>query len=237
MPPRGPRQIVRSSTGSAELEVFFQAPETPRTASLSYARLDPPPGLDVMDQDTDAQMAAYSSMPLLPKRGPLAPSTPELLKASSNRTGKRPAHLQLAETDGFDPRLLYDKGGLDQYIGTASSDSSFLKTPSPSYMPNTHSRFTNAQPTFLHRLKFMQAYELPHWRSIFLHTSLCLLAYPVLLVFTTVSQNRSLFWTRAIVGSGCGIVGLALGLSLIHLGRGYLEAASAFRSPAAHYLR
>lgn len=75
---------------------------------------------------------------------------------------------------------------------------------------------------------FARSFETPDWRLLVLHTVLCLLAFPTLLVFTIIARNRTLFWTRFIVSIGCGLVGFFLAISLINLGKAFLEAASAY---------
>lgn len=42
---------------------------------------------------------------------------------------------------------------------------------------------------------------------------------------TTAANGLPLFWTRVIVGCICGVVGLALGVSLLDLSRRGIEAA------------
>jgi hypothetical protein len=59
-----------------------------------------------------------------------------------------------------------------------------------------------------------------------IHTGLCALSYPFLLIFVIMSRGQNLFWSRLFVGAGCGMLGAILGLSLMQLARGILEAAS-----------
>ncbi|KAG6915382.1 hypothetical protein DXG01_011754 [Tephrocybe rancida] len=73
---------------------------------------------------------------------------------------------------------------------------------------------------------FANGFEVPHWKQILLHTALCLVSYPILLAVTLIARNKSIFWTRFIVGVGCGFVGLYLGYSLLTLAKCHLEAAS-----------
>jgi hypothetical protein len=66
----------------------------------------------------------------------------------------------------------------------------------------------------------------PQWRKLAIHTGLCALAYPFLLIFVILSGGHNLFWSRLFVGAGCGILGVTLGVNLVHLARGIFEAAS-----------
>ncbi|KAJ7667582.1 hypothetical protein DFH06DRAFT_983175, partial [Mycena polygramma] len=78
-----------------------------------------------------------------------------------------------------------------------------------------------------HPFKFAQSgFESPEWPSILLHVLFCALAYPVLLVFVVIANHRTLFWSRLIVGVGCGAVGVALALSLGNLAQRFLETAT-----------
>jgi hypothetical protein len=76
------------------------------------------------------------------------------------------------------------------------------------------------------RHPFAKNFEVPQWRNLAIHTGLCALSYPFLLIFVIMGRGQTLFWSRLFVGAGCGILGLMLGLSLMRLARGVLEAAS-----------
>ncbi|CAA7269011.1 unnamed protein product [Cyclocybe aegerita] len=73
---------------------------------------------------------------------------------------------------------------------------------------------------------FAKNFEVPQWSKFAWHTGFCGLAYPVLLLFVRLAQDRTLFWARLFTGVGCGIIGLILGISLLKLARGILEAAT-----------
>lgn len=103
---------------------------------------------------------------------------------------------------------------------SSSIDGLFDTLPS---LPYTHSKTPRRHP-------FAKNFELPHWKRILVHVLLCLVAYPLLTVFTIIARDRPLFWTRLIVGLGCGVVGFSLGLSLLGLGKAFLEAASTYMS-------
>ncbi|GLB33262.1 hypothetical protein LshimejAT787_0101460 [Lyophyllum shimeji] len=76
------------------------------------------------------------------------------------------------------------------------------------------------------RHPFAKGFEAPLWKNILVHIALCLIAYPFLLLITLVARQKSLFWTRFIVGMGCGLIGFCLGLSLLQLAQSHLEAAT-----------
>jgi hypothetical protein len=110
-----------------------------------------------------------------------------------------------------------------------------IETPSPS--PNSSRyRYFDTTPPFTSTLgrfpkpqarhPFAKNFEVPQWRKLAMHTGLCVLSYPFLLIFVIMGQGQNLFWSRLLVGAGCGIVGVMLGLSLVQLARGVLEAAS-----------
>lgn len=67
-------------------------------------------------------------------------------------------------------------------------------------------------------------FEAPQWRSFGIHLTLCALAYPILLIFVVIARDKDLFVARVLVGAGCGLLGLALGVSLIRLSRPIIEA-------------
>lgn len=142
----------------------------------------------------------------------------------------RPAYLSFDESiysypkkaeivTDFQPELLY----------TSNPDDPFLSPDnSPAYkrllLSSRHS------PTKLkwgrqRRHPFAQSFEPPNWKFIIIHVVLGVLSYPVLLIFEAIARDKTLFWTRLLVSVGCGLVGFCLGLSLIGLGKAYLEAA------------
>ncbi|KAJ8469557.1 hypothetical protein ONZ45_g16854 [Pleurotus djamor] len=88
---------------------------------------------------------------------------------------------------------------------------------------------TEASPSTLpkpRRHPFSSSFEAPCWKLLGIHVALSLVAFPVLFAFVIVAQNKTLFWTRLIIGIGCGLVGFCLGFSLINLGKSFLEAAT-----------
>jgi len=73
---------------------------------------------------------------------------------------------------------------------------------------------------------FGNKFEPPNWGKVIFHLVLCALAYPILFAFVLWANGRTLFFSRFIVGAGCGLVGVALGASLLGLSRNILEAVS-----------
>ncbi|KAF8883434.1 hypothetical protein BD779DRAFT_1443935 [Infundibulicybe gibba] len=89
------------------------------------------------------------------------------------------------------------------------------------------SMFSRGPPsTLAKKHPFARTFEPPNWRLLITHTVLCLLAYPVLLVFIIIAGGKTLFWTRFLVSAGCGLVGFFLGFNLLQLGKGFLEAST-----------
>lgn len=112
----------------------------------------------------------------------------------------------------FDPMELYAQP-------YPSPGDPLLKEPSPDASPiRGHQDLHDVEKNF----------EAPEWHKIIIHVILCLIAYPFLFLSVKIAQNKTLFWSRLIVSVGCGVVGFLLGLSLLSLGRPFLEAASAY---------
>jgi len=144
------------------------------------------------------------------------------------------------DEQGLSPGYLKGKGSRSNAAQcspeTPSPDSStsFLRKPSTPYSPDyrgkTGTRFprTSAYSTasrhpFGERFKL---FEVPQWRKLAMHIGLCGLAYPFLLIFVLAARGKNLFWARLFTGAGCGMLGLLLGISLLKLARGIIEAAS-----------
>ncbi|CAG7848432.1 SubName: Full=Uncharacterized protein {ECO:0000313/EMBL:CCA71241.1} [Serendipita indica DSM 11827] len=53
-----------------------------------------------------------------------------------------------------------------------------------------------------------------------------LLAYPIMFIATLLAQNRPIFWTRFIVGTTAAVLGFALGMELLNIGKRLLEATT-----------
>jgi hypothetical protein len=78
------------------------------------------------------------------------------------------------------------------------------------------------------RSPFGSGFEIPQWRQLSIHFILCAITYPCLIFFIMMAKGTPLFYTRIFVGAGCGIMGFALGLSLMELAKGIIEACSMF---------
>ncbi|KDR76712.1 hypothetical protein GALMADRAFT_139606 [Galerina marginata CBS 339.88] len=113
-----------------------------------------------------------------------------------------------------------------QYAWTPSPSSStnFFDSPPVTGTSHSYSRLHTVPKRRRH--PFADGYEVPSWKRLIIHLVLCALAYPFLLIFVVASAGRDLFWTRLLVGAGCGLLGFALGSSLLNLATGILEAAT-----------
>jgi hypothetical protein len=123
------------------------------------------------------------------------------------------------------PLLPKDFGHEQTFPGRSTIDTQneypFSYKPSPEDRSQTRRASTRRHP-------FASQFEAPDWQHLLIHSVLCILAYPLLLSMTLVASSRPLFWTRAIVGLGCGVIGFALGLIPLVLGQKFLEAAGGF---------
>ncbi|KAL0949830.1 hypothetical protein HGRIS_009865 [Hohenbuehelia grisea] len=122
----------------------------------------------------------------------------------------------------FDPSSLYSdpsSGATDDPFLSPSSSSPAIQSPN-AYQTHFH------EPPPAREHPFSKSFEPPDWRLLVLHVAACVLAYPILLIFVLIAKEKSLFWTRFIVSCGCGAVGFCLGLSLLNLGKSFLEAAT-----------
>ncbi|KAK7051334.1 hypothetical protein VNI00_004834 [Paramarasmius palmivorus] len=229
---------------SGRPDIVFEAP--PSAASSSpwtrrYSDFDPYHPDSYIPYTTNSLSNRDSEIPLLPQRTPEdeqflhEPSTPRLLKKSSSRKGPVPRFLSVHALKYHDSQRNVEPFNPSQYQAlrdrsspeTGATDDSFLKTPSPSLFPKG---FGAPARVSSHRLQRVQrglpGFERPEWGKILLHIGLCVAAFPVLLLFVFIARNRNLFWCRAIVGIGCGLIGVSLGLSLVQLGKRFLEAAT-----------
>jgi hypothetical protein len=177
--------------------------------------------------------------------------TPSLPSPPPTMAPKNVQYLTLDQAiyDGsapeFDPHILRD--GLTPSTGgfptNQNRGSGYLNTPgsapyspygSPGYFPHSadpaqkHLLSPLYVPTASPKRKhpFSEWFERPKWKTLLVHIFLCLVTYPLLMIVVVIAENRSLFWTRFIVGLGCGLVGAGLSLSVLALGKSYIEAAS-----------
>ncbi|KAL0961471.1 hypothetical protein HGRIS_006415 [Hohenbuehelia grisea] len=183
----------------------------PSTPHWDQTNLDSSYGQSTPTSSYDAKM------PLLPHTRQSSSESLHPPSLTPSRRPDAPVFLPLRPTSHGDRRTSdFDASFLYQHSGRSSSASKdvFSRPQSP-YKPQR----TRRHP-------FAQWFEPPDWRWILLHVLLCLVAYPSLWLFVFLAKNKSLFWTRAFVGVGCGIVGFWLGWSLINLGRAFVEAAA-----------
>lgn len=73
---------------------------------------------------------------------------------------------------------------------------------------------------------FSKKFEAPNWGKVLVHLVLSALAYPILFAFVLWADGRTIFVSRIIIGVGCGVIGVALGASLLGLAKYILEAVS-----------
>ena len=109
---------------------------------------------------------------------------------------------------------------LDDNTPSSSTSLGFKFFGSPPVTPSKfyHSRRPGKHP-------FAKGFETPQWKLLGLHTVLCLLTFPWVYGFALAAFDASLFWARVVVGVGCGVPGILLGLSLTKLVKPIMEAA------------
>ncbi|RDB19547.1 hypothetical protein Hypma_013386 [Hypsizygus marmoreus] len=129
---------------------------------------------------------------------------------------REPRYLSLQDAVYDDSQPEFDPRHLQ---GPPASNETLKALPSPVLFPG-------GLPKPRRRHPFADTFEAPEWRQILIHIGLCLVAYPLLMIFIVIARRKPLFWTRFIVSMGCGAIGLVLGLSLLHLGKNFLEAAT-----------
>ncbi|KAJ7122886.1 hypothetical protein C8R44DRAFT_156846 [Mycena epipterygia] len=182
-----------------------------------------------LDHASDGVYDPYSvNIPLLPHpRSPHPKPRPPLANSAFTRTSARagpPQYLSLSGStyQDFDPQRLHLPDGKQDGFTTpnsAGSETDFLKTPLSALFPA-------GLPKPPRRHPFARGFEAPEWRFIVIHVAFCVLAYPVLMAFVAIANHKTIFWSRVVVGVGCGALGVALGLSLSRLGQRFFEAAT-----------
>ncbi|KAF7330818.1 hypothetical protein MVEN_02421000 [Mycena venus] len=173
--------------------------------------------------DHDHELGVLGSAP----EGSYDPYAPHVPLLPNRRSGHgqqpRPISLSGSTYREFDTQRLYaasSDGKRDPFNPSpAASETDFLKTPLSALFPSGVPKPPPQHP-------FASGYEAPEWAYILIHAAFCALAYPVLLVFVVLANHRTIFWSRLVVGMGCGAVGVALAASLSRLGQRYLEAAT-----------
>lgn len=201
-----PNPVIRSSDAIDEAGFWQDDPPTPSSAIFSH--------------HTSTYSRRSSTRPLPVPPAPAPNSTPEIdASPGTDRSSVEsiaPVGISaVASPPDYrdpDPREEISNGTQP----SSSASSAIGKDESPFNQPIASSPQT----------PFSSAYEAPNWALIVLHVGLCLIAYPVLMIFVLIAKDRTIFWTRFAVSCGCGVVGFCLGLSLLNLARAFLEAAS-----------
>ncbi|KAJ7047805.1 hypothetical protein C8F04DRAFT_1060170 [Mycena alexandri] len=196
--------------------VLFQALPPPSGAGAAAFDGDLSSGSRAVSDGLYDPYAAHT--PLLPNRNSSAKTRAAF---ASTRRGQ-PEYLSLsgATYEDFDPKHLHvDDDGKQNLFTPNAAETDFLKTPLSALFPGGLPKAPRQHP-------FASEYEAPEWIFVAIHVAFCLLAYPVLLVFVIFADRKTLFWSRLIVGIGCSVVGVALGLSIGRLAQGFLEAAT-----------
>ncbi|KAK0467718.1 uncharacterized protein EV420DRAFT_1742822 [Desarmillaria tabescens] len=119
----------------------------------------------------------------------------------------------LFKDEVFDATELYEQ----HFSSPAYADNASFKAPSAGASPISEQQKCHI---------VEKSFETSEWPKIIIHVILCLIAYPILTLFVVIARNKTLFWSRFFVSVGCGVIGFALGLSLLSLGRPFLEAAT-----------
>uniref|UniRef100_A0A0W0EVF4 Uncharacterized protein n=1 Tax=Moniliophthora roreri TaxID=221103 RepID=A0A0W0EVF4_MONRR len=145
-------------------------------------------------------------------------SSPSPLASRSFRKGKRPPSLS----------TLRDRSHSHQYSDSiplsGASDDTFVQTSTPPVFQKGHCDAVPVRRSWI--IAGIPGFEAPEWKKILFHIFLCVISFPILVVIQYLAQDKTLFWSRAIVGSGCGLLGFWLGFSLVELGKPFLEAAT-----------
>ncbi|KAG6886494.1 hypothetical protein C0992_003716 [Termitomyces sp. T32_za158] len=152
-------------------------------------------------------------------------SIPGPYKAMTRNDGRKIQYRSLSEAihdtsqPDFDPWSLVSGPHNLTYIGST-------KLSSASHLPSTICPSKSLPPFHSLKTRTASGFEVPEWKKILLHAALCLVSYPTLLGVVLIARNKSIFWTRFIVGGACGFIGLCLGYSLLTLAKSHLEAAT-----------
>ncbi|QRV98444.1 exonuclease domain protein [Ceratobasidium sp. AG-Ba] len=210
--PTGPRVIIRSPTAQQRQNSYS---ESSRSALVQ----SPQPYTDVSlrsqsSQETLATESGRSVSFKVPDSEYLSPS-------------KRKPGVLNPSMEGY-------HGHMDGLTTTSSNDSSPLLTPPT---PKRQQSIATQLPTvpippspsdrpwkFVEN-SFLSKFEPVPAKELVIHTALCFAAFPFVYLLCMAGSGLSLFWSRAIVGAVCGIVGLALGYNIIKLSQRGIESA------------
>jgi hypothetical protein len=220
-----PRSAASNRTSFDPYREFNTSPPTSHGRRPSNAPLlpnrrqqEPEPKQPESDESQDESKGFIPrAVRSLSARGNNRPNT---LTLPSYNSSQKTGSYKLDEFGTPNSFKLADHKGPYTGYSTATEDN-FVNTPSATLLPGGHPQPARQHP-------FFSNFEPPPWWPLLIHLGLCIVAYPILLFFVFITSDRSLFWTRFIVGAGCGLTGYALGASLIHLGKNILEAAGPY---------
>ncbi|KDR76711.1 hypothetical protein GALMADRAFT_225654 [Galerina marginata CBS 339.88] len=210
--PRGPRPLVTSMTPSRRYEILSPISSVNNNTCGDREKEE--------DERPDAPLLRIPQL-LSPLQVDLRPA----LRQAADAVDEKAVDLGPVTVPLDDAHSYYQLSDVAHcaFPPSPSFSGKFLDSP-----PVTGASY--AFPSFptppKSRHPFAEGYEVPQWKLLIIHIVLCALTYPFLLVFVIASAEKSLFWARFLVGAGCGLVGLALGMSLLNLARAILEAAA-----------
>lgn len=244
MPGHHPRPQPSLSSLSQEV-LFYDPEEQPPVPSKSYLTPPRPIAQDSSERNSPStpsfnyknpfdNLDEGVNVPLLPLSS-FAPQTVRL-PLTRDMGNEQIVHTDVPHSTGTERRKNFN--GLPNYPWTptyppCAETQCAIEMPPPSpysseYFDTTPSSTSTSGrfPKLQKQHPFAKNFEVPQWRKLAIHTGLCALAYPFLLIFVILSGGHNLFWSRLFVGAGCGILGVTLGVNLVHLARGIFEAAS-----------
>ncbi|KDQ21472.1 hypothetical protein BOTBODRAFT_25920 [Botryobasidium botryosum FD-172 SS1] len=188
----------------------FRSPRGPRPSPVRSS-FYPDPALSPPHDGYYAYPSHPSTIPEVSDEAfeeniPLVDNPPRHSRPHSSRTPERPASaVSYADWPEYDP----DQFTVHLHDTPTTASRTVVSVPPPA--PG-------------HPL-FPKYFERPVYSTLVRHTIVVAISAPVIYLGLRGVQGLPLFWVRVIVGGVCGIVGLALGLSLITMARRGLEAA------------
>ena len=131
-------------------------------------------------------------------------------------------------TNEYDPYEAYKGYNYDPGYNVVPHTVPSGTTPTPSRSDFWPRPPVRRQSTFSikRRLHLFSSFEPPPLQHLLLHTLLCGLTYPWLIITTLAASGQTLFFARFFVGAGCGIIAFALGLSLTQFAKQQFQACS-----------
>ncbi|KAK7039233.1 hypothetical protein VNI00_010138 [Paramarasmius palmivorus] len=161
------------------------------------------------------------NVPLLSNRSRQDRYTYEASPSGSFRKGKRPPSISTLHNRA---RSDSESDLFSSYPPSVATDDTFVQTPPASSLHKNYPSPERDRRSWLS--SGIPGFEAPEWKKILFHCFLCAISLPFLVIVRRFAQDKTLFWSRAIVGSGCGFLGFWLGFSLVELGKSFLEAAT-----------